>query len=136
MSSNRFESGALKMERLQVCKTADLGAQESFTTYVSVQADAEHAALPTMSVQKLITDMFDQGDIALIPQYACDVTLTCVEHFTCKARVQWTTVKGMSMIHISPASPGTNVLAAFPLQEGMHPVTVVRGAMRYLDRTE
>jgi hypothetical protein len=92
-----------------------------------------------MSVQELLVSMLKHGEIVFIPQYACEVTLIFTEaHFMRKARVHWTTYKGMSIIHISPVdnNNGDGVTASLPLGEGTHSVMVVRGALRYLDRTD
>jgi hypothetical protein len=124
------------MGRSQVCKAADLGAQAPFTTFVSVQADADHAELPTMTATKLIVSMLHEGELVLIPQYACDVTIssTAPPSFSCKAQVRWATTRGLSIIHISCADAGNDVTAAFPLDEGTHPLVVVRGPLRYMER--
>jgi hypothetical protein len=117
-----------------VCKEVDLGALAPFPTVVAVLRDDEHAALPTMNVTRLISQMVLSGELKLLPSYGCLVTLTFEkEGFSRKSSVTWPKSDGVCAIHIWTRD-GENVDAPLPLGEGIHRVTVARGAMQYIGR--
>lgn len=119
-----------------MCKKVNLGIEEPFRTVVYVTRHAHTGALAIMNTSRFISSMVASGQIKLIPGYGFDISFTFeTAGFSRKASVRECTLKGMRTTHICEKLPDRDPTAPFPLGEGMHRVTVVKGPTWHIERS-